>query len=277
MPLNLKKDLVVLDCETTGLSVSKDRIIQLAIIKYFADGRPPLERVRYINPGRPIPAEVTEITGINDEMVKNQPTFMQLHKGLLELIGDADLLGYNSNRFDIPMLLEEFERCGVQLDMSNRRYVDAQRIFHMMEPRTLKAALKFYCGEELINAHDAMADTKATMKVLEAQIERYEGVEYEQKDGTKIIPVVNDIDALHMFVNDPNELDFQGKIKLNSEGVAVFTFGKYQLRSVAESCAADRKYLAWILNGDFCSDTKRLIQRLVNEYLEQQQPQNNPF
>jgi DNA polymerase-3 subunit epsilon len=269
MKLNLIRDLLVFDVETTGLSVSKDRIIQLATIKYFADGREPIERVRYINPGMPIPKEVTDLTGINDEMVKDAPTFRQIHKRLLEFIGDADLLTYNGNRFDIPLLLEEFERCGVQLDMTDRKYVDAQRIFHMMEPRTLKAAMKFYCNEELIKAHDALADTKATMSVFEAQVERYEGKETEDKHGNKITPIVNNIDALHDFVNDPNELDFQGKIKLNSEGIAVFTFGKYQLLPVGQSLAGDRKYMHWILNGDFCSDTKRHVQRLVNEYLEQ--------
>lgn len=250
MKINLRKDLLVFDVETTGLSVSKDRIIQLAAIKYFSDGRPPIERVRYINPCMPIPKEVTDLTGITDEMVKEAPTFKQIHKNLLEFIGDADFLGFNSNRFDIPLLMEEFERCGVQLDMTDRKYVDGLRIFHQMEPRTLKAAMKFYCNEELIKAHDALADTKATMRVFEAQIERYEGQSIEDKDGNKIVPIINDIDRIHDFVNDPNELDFQGKIKINSDGVAVFTFGKYQLLPVGQSLAGDRKYMHWILNGD---------------------------
>jgi DNA polymerase-3 subunit epsilon len=267
MKINLQKNLIVFDIETTGLSVSKDRIIQIATIKHFVDGRPPIERVRYINPGIHIPEEVTNLTGITDEMVKDAPTFKQIHKNLIDFIGDSDFLTFNGNRFDIPLLLEEFERCGVQLDMSDRKYVDGLRIFHLMEPRTLKAAMKFYCNEELIKAHDAMADTRATMRVFEAQVERYEGQTIEDKDGNKITPIVNNINILHNFVNDPSELDFQGKIKLNSEGVAVFTFGKYQLLPVGQSLAGDRKYMHWILNGDFCSDTKRIIQRLVNEYL----------
>lgn len=271
MKVKLKKDLFVFDVETTGLSVSKDRIIQLAAIKYFADGREPIERVRYINPGMHIPQEVTDLTGITDDMVKDAPTFKQIHKHLLDFIGDSDFLTYNGNRFDVPLLMEEFERCGVQLDMTYRKYVDAQRIFHMMEPRTLKAAMKFYCNEELIKAHDAMADTKATLSVFEAQVERYEGVLIEDKGGNKIMPIVNDIDALHNFVNDPAEIDFQGKIKVNSEGIPVFTFGKYQLLPVGSSLAGDRKYMHWILNGDFPSDTKRHVQRIVNEYLEQNQ------
>lgn len=270
MKLKLEKDLIVFDCETTGLSVSKDRIIQLAIIKYFADGRPPLERKRYINPGIPIPKEVTDITGITNEMVKDQPSFSKLSKGLFELIGDSDFCGYNSNRFDIPLLMEEFERCGIQLDMTERRCVDVQRIFHQMEPRTLKAALKFYCNEKLENAHDALSDTIATIKVLEAQIEKYEGIEYEDKDGNKMeSPIKNNIQSLHDFVNDSNELDFQGKIKLNSEGVPCFSFGKYQGQSVGASLAGDSKYLNWILGGDFTSDTKRVITKLTNEFIEQ--------
>jgi len=270
MKLNLIKDLVILDCETTGLSVSKDRIIQLAIIKYFADGRPPIERVRYINPGIPIPEKVTELTGITNDMVQGQPTFQALANGLLALIGDADFCGYNSNRFDIPILMEEFERCGIQLDMSERRCVDVQRIFHQMEPRTLKAAVRFYCNETLDNAHDALADTRGTIKVLEAQIQKYEGVKYDKEDGTQIdSPIQNDIQILHDFVNDPNELDFQGKVKMNNAGVPCFTFGKYQGLPVASSLAKDTKYHTWIQNGDFCSDTKRIIQNLVNLHVEQ--------
>lgn len=270
MILKLKKDLVVLDCETTGLSVSKDRIIQLAIIKYFADGRPPLERVRYLNPGIPIPAEATKIHGITDEMVKNEPTFQKIHKNLMDLFADADLVTYNGNDYDIPLLIEEFDRCDVLFDMTNRKCVDVKRIFHMMEPRNLRAAVKFYCNETLEKAHDAMADTRGTLKVLNAQIERYEGQEYEDEEGNKSKPIVNDIDALHNFVNDTTRVDFQGKIKKNSEGVAVFAFGKYKSCNVAETCVNDAGYLKWLMSGDFAQETKRHVQRLVDEYLEKQ-------
>lgn len=270
MKLKLEKDLIIFDCETTGLSTVKDRIIQLAIMKYFADGRPPLERTRYINPTIPISKEVTEITGITDDMVKNQPTFEKLSKGLLELIGDSDFCGYNSNRFDIPILMEEFERCGIQLDMTTRRCVDVQRIFHKMEQRTLSAAVKFYCNEKLNNAHDAMNDVKGTGKVLEAQLEKYENVDFEDKDGSILIyPIKNDIQSLHDFTNDPNELDFQGKIKLNAEGIPCFTFGKFQGQPVGRSMAGDYKYYSWIMSGDFASDTKRIITRLMNEFVEE--------
>ena len=270
MKLKLEKDLIVFDCETTGLSVSKDKIIQLAIIKYFADGRPPLERTRYINPGIPITAVVTDLTGITNEMVKDQPTFSKLAKGLMELIGDSDFVTFNGNRFDIPVLMEEFERCGMQLDMTERRCVDGLRIFHQMEPRTLRAALRFYCDEKLENAHDAMSDTRATIKVLEAQIERYQGKKIEDKDGSLIdSPIKNDIQTLHDFVNDPNELDFQGKVKLNEEGIPCFTFGKFQGQPVGSSLAGESKYLTWIQNGDFTADTKRVVTRLYNEFIEQ--------
>jgi len=272
MKLKLEKDIVTFDCESTGLSVSKDRIIQLAIVKHFADGRPPIKRVRYINPGIPIPKEITEITGITNDMVKDQPKFDKLAKGLLELIGDADFITYNGNRFDIPLIMEEFERCGMQLDMSERRCVDGLRIFHQMEPRTLRAAVRFYCNDKLENAHDAMADTEATLRVLIAQIEKYEGKEYEDKDGNVLTsPVINDMQALHNFVNDANELDFQGKVKLNIEGIPCFTFGKFQGQPVGRSLASDTKYLNWILSGDFTADTKRVITKLFNEFNEQNQ------
>ena len=268
MKLKLKKDFICFDCESTGLSVVKDRIIQLALTKYFADGREPVTRVRYINPGIPIPTKITDITGITDDMVRNQPPFSKLAKGLMELIGDADFLTYNGNRFDIPLLMEEFERCGMQLDMSNRKRVDALRIFHLMEPRTLRAAVRFYCNEKFDNAHDAQADTDATFKVLEAQIEKYEGIIFEAKDGNEIpSPVVNDIEILHDISVNKKELDFQGKVEMNEQGVPVFTFGKYQGMPVGENLAKDPKYNLWIQNGDFASDTKRLVARLMNEYI----------
>ena len=273
MKLKLEKDIIFFDIESTGLSTSKDRIVQLAIIKCFADGRPNLEKTRLINPEIPIPIESSAIHGITDEMVKDQPTFAKVAKGLLELIGNSDLAGFNSNRFDIVMLMEEFERCGMQLDMSERRCVDLLRVFHKMEQRTLAGAMRFYCDEKIENAHNAMVDTKATLKVLEAQLEKYKDVDFEEKDGNILkAPVKNDIQALHDFTNDKNELDFQGKVKLNAEGVPCFTFGKYQNLPVGRSLAGDSKYMQWILNGDFASDTKRIITRLKNEFIEQNNP-----
>ena len=270
MKLKLEKDIVFFDIESTGLSVVKDRIVQLAIIKYFADGRPPIERTRLINPTIPIPIEASDIHKITNNMVKDQPTFAKLAKGLLELIGDADFGGFNSNRFDIVMLMEEFNRAGLELDMENRRTIDVLRIFHEMEQRTLKSAYKFYCSKKLEGAHDALVDVRATIEVLEAQLDKYKDCEYEEKDGTIIKnPIKNDIQSLHDFVTNPDELDFQGKIKLNSEGIPCFTFGKYQNQSVSSSLAGDSKYYQWLINGDFAFDTKKIITRLYNEFVEQ--------
>jgi DNA polymerase-3 subunit epsilon len=267
MKLNLQKDLTFLDLETTGLSVSKDRIVQLAMIKIFADGRPSEERCRLVNPGIPIPAEASAVHGITEDKIRNEPTFNRIARGIQTFIGDSDLATYNGNRFDIPLLMEEFERAGLPLDMTGRRTVDVQRIFHKMEPRTLSAAVRFYTGEKMEGAHDAGVDTRATVKVLLGQLEKYDGVDLEDKDGAIIkSPIRNDIQALHDFCTDPTEVDFQGKVKLNADGVAVLTFGKFQGMPVGESLHFDHKYYLWILNGDFTVDTKRVIERLVTEY-----------
>jgi GTP cyclohydrolase II len=183
MKLNLKKDIVFFDIESTGLSTSQDRIVQLAIIKYFADGRAPLERCRLVNPTIPISKEASEVHGITDEMVKDEPNFKQIAKGLSDLIGDADLCGFNSNRFDVPMLMEEFARAEVPFDMTDRKTVDVWKIYQKMEPRNLTAALKYYCNEEMEGAHDALNDVRATIKVFEGQLDMYEGKSYDEGKG----------------------------------------------------------------------------------------------
>ena len=266
MKLNLEKDLVVLDVETTGLSVSKDRIVQLAMIKIFADGREKEERCRIINPEMPIPAEASAVHGITDEMVKNEPTFSRVAKGIQAFLRDSDLATYNGNRFDIPLLIEEFHRVNLPLDMTGRRTVDVQRIFHKMEPRNLSAAFKFYTGKKMDGAHDAGVDTRATLDVLLAQLDKYENVDCEIGDEVIKTPIKNSIQALHDFTTDPNELDFQGKVKLNADGVAVLTFGKFQGMPVGESLHFDHKYYNWIMCGDFTVDTKRVIEKFVTEY-----------
>ena len=265
MKLNLKKDLVVFDLETTGLSVSKDKIVQIAIVKIFADGRPSIERCRLINPGIPIPAETSAIHGIFDIDVENEPKFEEVANGLIQLIGDADFLTFNGNRFDIPFLMEEFARAGKTFDMTNRKTIDALRFFHKMEKRNLEAAVQFYLNKKHEKAHDAMADAKATLNVLEAQLDKYKNTDYEDKGVITKTPIKNDIDALHEFCVDPNDVDYQGKIKLK-DGVAVFEFGKFQGKPVGKSLAADPKYFEWILAGDFATDTKNHIRRLVQEF-----------
>lgn len=266
MKLNLENDLIVFDVETTGLSIVKDRIVQIALLKIYADGRPQAERCRIINPTIPIPKEASDVHKITDEMVKNEPTFSKIAKSLLEFIGKSDFLTYNGNRFDIPLLMEEFERAGMQLDMSERKTLDAQRIFHKMEPRTLSAAVKFYTGEKFENAHDAGNDVRATFNVFKSQIERYKERDYEDEKGTIIkTPVINNMQSIHEFVNDPSEVDFQGKITMKN-GEATFTFGKYQGQSVGKSLSGDYKYMNWILSGDFSADTKKHVRRLVEEH-----------
>lgn len=269
MKLNLEKDIVFIDIETTGLSTSKDQIVSLALIKIFADGSPTIERYRLIKPTIPIPIEASNIHGIFDKDVENQPTFKQVAKGLLSLIGDADFGGYNSNRFDIPLLQEEFCRAGFNLDLTGRKFVDSLRIFHKMERRNLAAAYKFYCGKPLEKAHDALADIKATVEILESQLDKYKGIDFDDEKEVIQEPIKNDINALHDFCNDKKEIDFQGKAILNSEGVAVFNFGKYQGKPVGERLAKDGGYFNWIMTGDFTTDTKNVMVRLKNEFNEQ--------
>ncbi len=273
MKLNLKRDLVIIDLETTGLSVSKDRIIQVAILKIFANGSPNVLKVRYVNPEIPIPAVVTALTGITNEMVRNEPIFSKIAKNLLLFIGDSDIATYNGNRFDIPMLMENLSRAKLTLDMAGRHYVDVKRIFHRMEPRTLAAAYKFYTGEPMENAHDAGADVNATYNVLEAMLDKYEGVDFIDKDDTVIpAPIVNDIESLYRFTTDSSEVDFMGLIKYNEQRVPIFNFGKYHGKSVGESLLQDANYYNWIMNtGDFTADTRNTIKKILEEYKELKQ------
>ncbi|HRW76242.1 MAG TPA: 3'-5' exonuclease, partial [Saprospiraceae bacterium] len=180
----LKKDLVFFDLEATGLHVIRDRIVQIALIKYFSDGRAPEEKCMLINPGIPISEEAMAVHGITPEDVRNKPTFPQVAKEIFDFIGDADLAGYNSNRFDIPFLMEEFDRAGMDFRIDHRRLIDVQRIFYRMEPRTLKAAVKFYCNRDFEDAHDALEDVRATIDVLSGQIDMYQGVDLTEGDGT---------------------------------------------------------------------------------------------
>lgn len=270
MKLNLTKDIVVFDLETTGLSCAKDKIIQIAILKIFADGRPNETKVRYVNPEMPIPAKVTEITRITDEMVKDAPTFSKLAKGILSFIGDSDLCGFNSARFDLPLLCQEFYRAGIEFDMTNRKHVDVKRLFHRMEPRDLRAAYRKFIGGEIENAHDAGSDVTATFEVLEAMLDAYNGVDCIEKDD-KIIasPVVNDIEALHEFTKNYGELDYEGWIKQNEDGKIVFGKGKYQDQELVPMLLQDKNYYDWIMfKGDFTQDTRKKMALLVNNYKE---------
>lgn len=265
--INLDRNLCFFDIEATGLNVVRDRIIQIAIIKFFKNGKEPEELSLMINPGIPISLEAMQVHGILPKDVANKPTFQQVARQIYDFIGNADLAGYNSNRFDIPLLMEEFSRVGLELDMERRRTIDVQRIFYKMEPRTLKAALAFYCNQKMEDAHDALADVRATVEVFKGQLERYRGVDYEDGDGNiEEAPIKGDVKALHKFTNDNRFVDATQRMKYDHNGVVVFSFGKYMGKPVAETLVKDKQYYNWILNKEFSNQVKQIIKRLVKEY-----------
>jgi len=265
--LNLDRDICFFDLEATGLNVIRDRIMQVGAIKYFADGREPEELDMLINPGVLISEEAFKVHGIGPQDVANKPTFAQVAEKLHDFFGDADLGGYNCTRFDVPMLMEEFVRAGFEFDISKRRIVDMQRIFYKMEPRTLKAALKFYCKKDLVDAHDAMADVRATIDVLLGQLKMYEGVDHiDGDDNVTPAPIVNDMQALHDFTQDPKSLDVTNRLKMNDQNEIVFNFGKYTGQSVKQVLGRDRKYYHWIMDKEFSAQVKNIITKLMKEY-----------
>lgn len=268
MNFNLDRDLVFLDIESTGLHVIHDRIIQLALIKYSKDQDEPIEYEVTVNPGREISEESISIHGITPEMVADKPFFKDVAQEVFDFIGDADFAGYNSNRFDVPMLMEELDRAGIPLDMSVRRTIDVMRIFTKMEPRNLGAALKFYADEELENAHDALEDVRATVKVLHGQLGRYADTPFDDGDGNITKPVKNDMQALHDFTTDLRFADVTQKLKYDLDGQVVFNFGKYNGQPVGKFLYKDRQYLGWMLNKDFSYQVKDIIQKEVKAYAD---------
>jgi len=265
MKLNLKRPLAFFDLETTGVNVASDRIVEISILKALPDGSEDVKTLR-INPGIPIPLESSLIHGIYDEDIRNKKTFKQAGEELARFLDDCDLAGYNSNRFDIPVLMEEFLRAGIDFDIENRHFVDVQNVFHQMEQRTLKAAYKFYCGKDIENAHSAEADIKATYEVLKAQIERYENQEWENKKGEISKPVQNNIEALHEFTNLNKPVDFAARMVYNEDGVEVINFGKHKGRPVEDVFQSEPSYYNWMLNGDFPLYTKRCLQKIWNRF-----------
>jgi len=261
MKLNLKRPLAFFDLETTGVNVASDRIVEISILKAMPHGDEQVKTLK-INPEMPIPLTSSLIHGIYDDDVKDAPTFKEVAPEIADFLKDTDLAGYNSNKFDIPVLMEEFLRAGIEFDIENRKFVDVQNIFHQMEQRTLKAAYKFYCNEVLEQAHSAEADVRATYHVLLAQIERYEEVEWEDKSGNRSVPVKNDVDALHQFTNINRPVDFAGRILYDDQGVEVFSFGKHKGKSVLEVFKMEPSYYAWMMQGDFPLYTKRCIERI---------------
>lgn len=245
MQLNLKNPLVFFDLETTGIDIVKDRIIEISYVKVFPNGKEESKTMR-INPGMPIPPASTAIHGITDDDVKNCPLFKHVAKLLAAQIEGCDLAGYNSNRFDIPLLAEEFLRAGVDIDLTRRKFIDVQTIFYKMEQRTLAAAYKFYCQKSLENAHTAAADTMATYEVLKAQLDRYPELK-------------NDVAFLSEFSSFTNNVDFAGRMVYNDKNQEVFNFGKYKGRLVEEVLKQDPAYYSWMMNGDFPLNTKQKL------------------
>ena len=243
MQLNLKKPVIFFDLETTGTDILRDRIVEISIIKVFPDGRDEQRTLR-VNPGRPIPAEATAIHHITDADVADKPAFKQIAKALAETFTGCDIAGFNSNRFDVPMLAEEFARAGVDYDFSRPRYIDVQTIFHKKEQRTLTAAYRFYCGKNLDEAHSASADTRATYEVLMAQLDHYDDLS-------------NDIDALAEYSTQTRNVDLMGRLIYDDQHREVINFGKYKGQLAADVLKRDPGYFGWIQQGDFPSDTKR--------------------
>jgi DNA polymerase-3 subunit epsilon len=256
--LNLTNPIAFFDLETTGVNVASDRIVEISILKINVDGTKEIKTKR-INPTIPIPKQSSEIHGIYDADVANEPTFKNIANSLAAFLENCDLAGYNSNKFDIPILVEEFLRAEVDFDLKNRKFVDVQNIFHQMEPRTLNAAYKFYCGKDIINAHSAQADIEATYEVFLAQLQRYDGVEISDKKGNKSIPVKNDMKALHDFTNINRNADLAGRIIFNDKGVEVFNFGKHTGKPVEQVLQTEPSYYAWMMNGDFPLYTKKVL------------------
>lgn len=265
MHFNLDKDLVFFDIEATGIDVVKDRIVQIAMIKYPKDGSTPIEKNWLINPQYPIKADAIKVHGITVDMVRNKPTFADVADELLAFFDQADLAGYNSNRFDIPMLIEEFGRVGIEFNTQDRKLIDVLQIFYKMEPRTLGAALKFYCNKEMENAHDALADTKATADVLMGQIERYKGVDYTDKDGiVTATPIKNDMQSIYDFISDTKNVDFTGRFSRNSEGIIVFNFGTNK----GQEAYKNPQTLKWIISKDFPAQVKNIAKAILNGKLK---------
>ena len=248
MELNLKNPIIFFDLETTGVDIMRDRIVELSLIKVYPNGAEEVKS-RRLNPERHIPEEATAVHGITDADVKDAPTFKQVAKDLARIFEGCDVAGFNSNRFDIPLLEEEFLRAGVDFDFSKRRFIDVQTIFHKMEQRTLIAAYKFYCGKNLEDAHSAEADTRATYEVLKAQLDRYPNLE-------------NDVEFLSEFSSHNKNVDLAGRMIYNDDKVEVFNFGKHKGRPVEEVLKKEPSYYGWMMQGDFPLNTKKMLTRI---------------
>lgn len=257
MKLNLRNPLCFFDLETTGINITNDRIIEIAVIKVMPNGEV-LKKSNLINPGITIAPESTAIHGISNEDVQGKPSFKDVAKEYARFFEGADLSGFNILKFDIPMLVEEFLRADVEFDYSRKKIIDSQKIYHMMEKRTLSAAYKFYAKKELTDSHSAEADTEASMEVLLAQIALYDGQDVTDGLGKKIGEIRNDMDALSKLTSE-TLVDLAGRMVLNSKGEEVINFGKHKGKSVTAVLKDEPSYYDWVMNGDFPMDTKRKL------------------
>lgn len=252
MKLNLTRPIAFIDLETTGVNISNDRIVEIAIIKILPDGTKQVKR-KLINPLIPIPTGASDVHGITDEMVKDAPSFKQVANEIKQFMDNCDMGGYNSNRFDVPMLIEEFLRAGVSFSVDGRKLVDVQKVFHMMEQRTLGAAYKFYCNKVLDGAHSAEVDATATWEVLEAQIERY--------------PQIGDtVESIVKFIGEDDIVDFARRF-VKENGVEVFNFGKHKGKPVTQVLKEEPQYYDWMMKGDFAMNTKQKLTEILNRTL----------
>ena len=251
--LQLKRPIAFIDLETTGVSLSTDRIVEIAIIKLLPDDTRLVKR-KLINPQMPIPKVTSDIHGITDDMVKDAPTFKQVANEVKVFIEGCDLGGYNSNRFDIPILMEEFLRVGFEIDLSKRKMVDVQHIFYTMEPRTLSAAYKFFCAKELVDAHSAEADVSATIDVFLAQLKRYENLG-------------NSVESVLGVIGEDKIVDYARRFGFDEKGVEVFNFGKHKGRPVVDVLKAEPQYYDWMMRGDFPLHTKQKLTEILNRTL----------
>ncbi len=251
--IQLTKPLAFIDLETTGTNPGLDRIIEIAIVKILTDGTRTVKR-KLLNPGIPIPKQSSDIHGISDEMVKDAPLFKAVAQELKQMLDGCDLAGYNSNRFDIPLLMEEFLRAEVEFDMRHRKLLDVQNIFHKMEPRTLGAAYKFYCNKNLDGAHSAEVDATATLEILEAQLDRYPHLG-------------NTIDSILKLIGEDQVVDFARRFVFDGNGVEVFNFGKYKGRPVADVLKSEPQYYDWMMKGDFPQHTKQKLTEIYTRTL----------
>lgn len=261
MHLNLHKPLAFFDLETTGINVGSDRIVELSIIKVNIDNSTDTITKR-INPTIPIPISSSKIHGIYDKDVAHCQTFKEVAPQLAQFLNNCDLAGFNSNKFDVPILVEEFLRAELDFDLKNRKLIDVQNIFHIMEPRNLSAAYQFYCHKKLENAHSAEADTLATYEIFKAQLERYQHTEVEDDKGSKIIPVKNDMTLLSELTARSKNADLAGRIVFNDKGEEIFNFGKHKDKRVKEVFEKEPSYYNWMMQGDFPLYTKKIITQI---------------